>query len=88
MFVLHGDLHPMVNADREMTYVIRRIHGKVVYYLLSHDISTDEAVWTQKYHRAHKFNSEKDATNYLSHWLGKSRAEQCDLFTEHEIWTI
>jgi len=67
---------------------IRRITNKKVYYLHSYDVEWNKANWTGKYQRAHQFENESTARDFMRIFLGEERAKECDTFSEYEIHTI
>jgi hypothetical protein len=79
-------MHQPISLD--INCAIRRITHKKVWYLHSYDIEYDIAKWTAKYHKAHQFMNEVEATDFMRIFLGEERAQECDTFSEHETWTI
>ncbi len=76
----------------DINCAIRRINNKKwygkVWYLHSYDIEWNQANWTSKYQRAHQFQNEEEATDFMRIFLGDDRAEECDTFSEFETWSI
>ena len=77
-------MHQPVNIE----CAIRRITNKKVWYLHSYDIDWNQANWTSKFHRAHQFRNEEEATDFMRIFLGEERARECDTFSEYETWSI
>ena len=68
-------------------WTIRRISNKKVYYLYSYDLENNTAVWVSEYMKAHSFDSQPVAEEFITTYL-RDRAQECDVFGQDEMWMI
>ncbi len=86
MFVTAGsEDHPLFQIPP--IHVIRRIRDKKIWYLYSHDLKQNKAVWSRQYPKAHEFFTKSAADDFIKVFLG-TRGKECDVFCIDQQWAI